>query len=415
MQSIVCDRPYQFVPPRHGRWWPIILQNILPAYLKRSYGIETVEIRGGEKLRASLGSGHGILLAPNHSRPCDPMLMLLLARETGRPFFTMASAHLFMNGGLQAWLLPRAGAFSVYREGMDRAAVSTAVDILAAAERPLVLFPEGIVTRTNDRLGYLQEGTAFIARSAAKKRSKAAGTAAASAASSSNSRVVVHPVAIRYYFRGDIEAAVDDVLTEIEKRFSWRPQKELAPVDRIIKVGEALLGLKEKEYLGAVESGTIADRLARLIDRILSPMEREWLGGKGFSDTSVVSRVKRLRAEIVPDLVGQELTEEDRAKRWRHLADIYLVQQLSLYPPDYVASQPTPERILETIERFEEDLTDNARIHRPMEAVIEVGDAIEVSEERATKGEPDPLMKKLEDELARMLSARTREQSSSTA
>ena len=39
----------------------------------------------------------------------------------------MASAHLFLDGGMMAYLLPRAGAFSVYREGIDRPAIATAI------------------------------------------------------------------------------------------------------------------------------------------------------------------------------------------------------------------------------------------------------------------------------------------------
>ena len=41
----------------------------------------------------------------------------------------------------------------------------------------------------------------------------------------------------------------------------------------------------------------------------------------------------------------------ERARRWEQLADLYLVGQLSCYPPDYLAAKPTPERLLETVER----------------------------------------------------------------
>ena len=37
---------------------------------------------------------------------------------------------------------------------------------------------------------------------------------------------------------------------------------------------------------------------------------------------------------------------------------IYLAGQLACYPPDYLAANPTPERLLETVERFEEDRFD---------------------------------------------------------
>ncbi len=73
-----------------------------------------------------------------------------------------------------------------------------------------------------------------------------------------------------------------------------------------------------------------------------------------------MARVKRLRAAILPEMVTGDLTEADRAARWRHLADVYLVQQLHCYPGDYMEI-PAPEHMLETVERYEEDLTDAAR------------------------------------------------------
>jgi hypothetical protein len=303
----------------------------------------------------------------------------------------MASWHLFMQGRFQAWLIRRLGAFSVYREGLDREAIRAATAILVRAERPLLLLPEGIVTRTNDRLGSLQEGVTFIARAAARLRARA----------TPPGQVVIHPVALKYFFEGDLEASAGPVLEAIEKRLSWQPQRGLPLAERIAKVGEALLSLKEIEYLGKAQPGTLAERLAALIDRLLVPLEKEWLHGQ--REASVVERIKRLRSAIVPALAAGALSEAERACRWRQLADIYLAQQLSCYPPDYLSGQPTPERLLETVERFEEDLTDTARVHRPLRVVIELGPALPVSSGRDKAGAEDPLLKQLEHQLRKML------------
>ncbi len=391
MQNIVIDQPYQFVPPHCGRFWYALFGLWLPRYLNRNHGIESVECRGVEHLRRSLEAGHGILLTSNHSRPCDPMTLGMLSLAVRRPFYMMASWHLFRQSRFQTWLLPRIGAFSVYREGLDREALKAAVEILNEAERPLLLFPEGVVSRTNDRLNNLMEGTAFIAHTAAKQR----------AAATPAGQVVVHPVAIRYLFRGDLEAALTPVIEEIEARFSWRPPHGCRLRERINRVGEALLSLKELEYLGQLQTGEVPERLGRLINRLLQPLEKEWLKGEGDSD--VVARVKKLRMAILPDLVSGEIDEAERARRWRQLADLYLAQQLSCYPPDYIRSWPTPERLLETVERFEEDLTDRTRIHRPLHAIIEVGEALSVSPVRERGGGPDPLMEKIRGQLEAML------------
>ena len=99
----------------------------------------------------------------------------------------------------------------------------------------------------------------------------------------------------------------------------------------------------------------------------------------------------------------RKIDEAERARRWQQLADIYLAQQLSNYPPDYFLPEPTVEKLLETVERFEEDLTDNVRVHRPIHTVIKVGDAIEVppGRERGTQG--DSLMAQVRHQLEAML------------
>src|ERR1700684_2347406 len=172
MQNIVIEKPYVPIPPYHGRIWPNILTLFVPRMLRKKTGTASVECTHADRLAKSIAAGHGILLTPNHCRDEDPFPLGILSRQVHSPFFIMARWHLFMQNRLKGFLRRRAGAFSIYREGIDRAAVNTAVEILENAERPLVIFPEGIVSRTNDKLNDLLEGTALIARTAAKKRAK---------------------------------------------------------------------------------------------------------------------------------------------------------------------------------------------------------------------------------------------------
>jgi 1-acyl-sn-glycerol-3-phosphate acyltransferase len=389
MQNIVIDKLYKFIPPKRHQLWPKLIRPILPWLVKKYHGIESTECGGLEKLKRSVDAGHGIILAPNHCRPCDPMVLGL---SLSQPFYIMASWHLFMQGPLMTWILPRMGVFSMYREGLDREAIKCAAQILVEAKRPLVIFPEGVISRTNDRLNHLMDGTVFIARNAAKQR----------AALKNPGKVVIHPVAIRYFFRGDINKALEPVLEEIEKRFLWRPQNQKPLKERIFRIGDALLSVKEIEYFGEARKGSFSDRTKMLIDQLLLPLEQEWLK-KASTETDIVSRVKILRMAILPEMVSGEISEEERSRRWKQLADLYFAQQLYFYPPDYFSEPPTNEQMLETVERFEEDLTDVARIHRPLHAVLEVGDAIEVSPIRERGNENDPVMVTLRSELERML------------
>ena len=391
MQNVVIDKPYRFVPPRHGDFWPTLMRGYMPFYLRKYHGIEGYEFFGLDRLKASRAAGHGIMLAPNHCRPCDPMVLGLMTATFSQPLYIMASWHLFMQGRLLPWLLPRLGVFSVHREGLDREALKCAVQILVDARRPLVVFPEGAISRTSDRLNPLMDGTAFIARTAAKQRTE----------QSPPGKVVIHPVGIRYSFRGDVARALTPVLEDIERRLSWHPQSHRPLVERIVKVGDALLTLKELEYAEQPQAGTLAQRISALMDQLLVPLEKEWLKGK--REGNVTARVKALRTAILPDMVSGDIAEDERARRWRQLTDVCLAQQLFFYPPDYFSTPPTPEQLLETVERFEEDLTDKVRVHRPIHAAIEVGEAIEVSPVRERGVESDPVMAKVRSAIEGML------------
>ena len=402
MQQIIFEDPYQFVPPHRGNRWPEFLGLFLARILRKSYGVAELECRGTERFQKSLDAGHGILLAANHCRPADPFVVGLFARRMPVNLYVMASWSVFKQSRLQTFIARRLGAFSLYREGMDRASVNTAIEMMENAQRPLVIFPEGVISRTNDRLGEMMEGTAFMARQAARKRAKA----------DPNSKVVIHPIAVKYQFQGQLEQSLQPVLTEIEERLTWRPQSHLPLFDRVKQIGAALVALKEMEFLGQPGSGSLHERIGRLVDHLLTPLETEWLKSPQTGDA--VARVKNLRVAILPDMVEGRVTDAERDRRWRQLADLYLAQQLWFYPADYVTQDSSAERFLETVEKFEEDLTDTTRVHGPWKAVLQVGDAIEVSPDRHKRIPEDPLMVELKNSMTSMLGSLVAELTSQT-
>ena len=393
MQNIIVEKPYKFRPPCRGTIWSSLIQqfNLFTRFLRRKEGVVDHEVRHLDRLLESLQAGHGILITPNHSRNADPLVMGWITKAAKCHVYAMASWHLFNQDWFTSWAIHKMGGFSVYREGIDRQAINMAVDILNTAERPLVIFPEGAVTRTNDQLHALLDGVAFIARSAAKRRRRR----------SADLKVVVHPVALKYFFQGDLNLVADEVLTRIEQRLSWRPQRELPLMSRVGKVGMALLSLKELEYFESTQQGSLEQRLNRLIQRLVVPLEEEWFGQS--QQGSVIPRIKALRMKILPEMVRGEVDEEERQRRWKQLADLYLVQQISCYPPDYLSKFPSRDRIFETLERFEEDLTDQVQVHGSLKVVIDIGEAIEVSPDRDRTLKSDPLMNQLETQLQEML------------
>lgn len=384
--------------------WSEFFRRVLPSYLRVSHGIVEVRCRGLERLRESVRQGHGVLLAPNHCRLSDPMTMGWIVRETGIHLYTMASWHLFKQDRLfdrlSAGMMRRLGAFSILREGIDRAALNEATEILATAERPLVIFPEGVVSRANDRLGPLMDGVSFITRMAAKK-----------AAKEERPGIVVHPVALRYVFLDDVDAAVAPFLTELESRLTWQARSGRPAAERLGCIGEALLSLKEIEVLGHAGEGDLHERRHHLIERLLGPIEHEW-SIRVSEQENIVSRAKEIRAALYPRLLEVKLRDAERFRLRNQLAHAYLAQQLHFHPEGYLHSDAPSEHVLETVERLEEDLTGRIRVYGRFRVLLDVGEAIavpSVREKREARGGPDPLLESISEQLRRMLEASGRE------
>ena len=115
-------------------------------------------------------------------------------------------------------------------------------------------------------------------------------------------------------------------------------------------------------------------------------------------------RVKRLRSAIVPDMMAGRVSLEDRDRRWRDLAAAYYAQNISHYPRDYILREKNyPERVVETVERLQEDFTDVMSVHEPFHAVIQVGEAIPVGTERVRDELGDPVMADVRHQLQTMI------------
>ena len=172
MQKLVFEEPYEFIPPGRGRFWSWFVGTFLPTIARRRFGITQHSVSGVEHLRKSVEAGHGIILSPNHSRLSDPILNGLITTKVPCLAYAMASWHVFKQHWLESYVCRHCGGFSVFREGLDRKALDLAIQIVSEAERPLIIFGEGVISAANDRLLPLMDGIGFIARAAARKRAK---------------------------------------------------------------------------------------------------------------------------------------------------------------------------------------------------------------------------------------------------
>ncbi len=390
MRESQLAEPYRFVKPHRGRFWTRLLVPILlPIYRRLWARVHNIEIRGVKHLTDSLAAGHAVALAPNHCRLSDPLMMICLGRAAGTDLWGMGNWNVFQSHPFFRWIGPRLGAFSVLREGIDRESLNCAIELLSEAQRPLVIFPEGGLSRTNDLTINLLDGLSFVTRMAARKFSK----------SNSSSQVVVHPVALKYFYLGDLKAAAEPILSSIERQHGTAAHDVL--FDRIMAALEAVLGAQETTRFGSVRTGTVFERIDLLIGDLLPPLEEHYALRPQAQD--VISRVVSVRTAVRARLINEDLSAEDREECGRHLATLELVHELSLFPPNYLTKESSAERYLETLERLDELMTGEARPQGPFRLIVEVGPAIPVSSERVRGAVGDALTQELRRRLQDML------------
>lgn len=381
---------YHFIPPYRSTFWCRLARWLMPHQLRRQMAVARWHFQGLDLLRESLRAGAGILLTPNHCRYSDPAVVGQLGAHLGSFFYFIASYHLFKQGRLLGWYLNRIGGFSINRDGADRESLRESIRILTNAERPLVVFPEGTWFRQNDRLGPLQEGVALIARQAARRTHRP---------------VRVHPVGIKYWLLQDPRPVLGQRLQKLEAQLGWRPQRDLPLVVRFEKLGSALLGIKEVEFLGQVQPGSLDERIGRLAESRVAAAEKYYMGSTGGG--WILERIRRLRRHLVGRLVGVGNDPAEIREVHEALEDLLFCENLSSNSMDYLYERPNAERLVETLQRLEETMTDQfEEAVAPLGVVVAVGPALDVeagADKGAAGNEGHPLMQRLSHAIQGLL------------
>ena len=364
-------------PPR---WWP---PKLSPGLVRATRGyrrwqlrsrqqIRQITLEGGEYLRQELDAGHGVLLTPNHAAHYDSAALYLAADQIPTPLYFMTAWQVFgMSSRWDRFLMQRLGCFSIDRENADRRAFKQALTILKQSPHPLVIFPEGDIYHITDRVTPFREGAAAVAIAAARK---------------SDRPISIVPCGIKFWYEEDPTEALHALMSQLDTRLFLRPKPNTPLRDRIYRFAEALLSLKEIEYLGTTQAGVLSDRIRNLAHSILVDMERRH--ALEHVSAQIPERVKNLRQSIIRkvDAVnrrGKTMRETEASMLGADMEDLFFVMQLYSYPGDYLLDNPSVERLAETLDKFEEDVLDRdiptVRGRRRVE--VQFGQPIRVSAE----------------------------------
>lgn len=375
-------QPYG-VPPR---WWPPVLT---PWLVRMSRGwrarqlrkqlVENVDVRGGERLRQALDAGYGVMICPNHSVHYDSAALYLAADQVDTPLYFMTAWQVFAMSSLrERWAMQRIGCFSVNREGNDRKALKQSMEILQNERQPLVIFPEGDIYHVSDYVMPFREGAAAIALSAARKAQR---------------RIVTIPCGIRFRYIDDPRPKLKIAVAELEDRLYLRSDESTPLVERILRISESAIALKEVDYLGHTGSGVIRDRIDGLTDEVLTRLEAKHR--QNAKSLSVPERVKQLRRHLITsfettrDNGSPAESRREAGEIVQGMEELFFAIQLYSYRGDYLLGNPSIERIAETVDKLEEDLLDRdlPGLRGSRTAVVEFGELIEVSPKKGGRGQ----------------------------
>jgi 1-acyl-sn-glycerol-3-phosphate acyltransferase len=356
--------PYRFVPPYRSTRWAKVFGLLLPRHLRRRFGVSRWHFQGTEHLLDSMRQSAGVILAANHCRWADPAVLGMMGRSIGQYFYYLMSYHLLKQGWFSRWYLNRGGGFSIWREGADREGLRASSQVVAEAERPLVLFPEGTWFRQNDRLGPIQEGISVIARLAARQTERP---------------ILIHPVAIKYWSLEDPQPVLSRLLAARERHFGWAPQHHLDLMQRTEKLSEAIVALKEIEHFGRVGGGDVDARIRAFVDGQIAALEKSYFG-QGFEGW-YMERIRRLRQLLARRLIESATNTFAVAELYRALDQLLFCENLSAHSFEYLRERPSFERLTETVQRMEEIVSDQWDVLvGPAGVVVSVGPALDVRE-----------------------------------
>lgn len=360
--------------------------------------IERIDVEGLDHLGNAQRAGSGILLTPNHSFHWDSYCLLEAAERLRTPFYIMTAWQVFAQSNwFECESMRRCGCFSVDREGNDIQSLKTAVDVMQNRPNPLVIFPEGDVYHTNDRVTPFRDGAAAMALLAARKAERP---------------VVIIPVAIKRWYTQDPTPSMLITAEQLERRLYWRPRRHIDLRQRIFHIADGLLSLKELEHFGKSLNGDLPTRLRGLASSVLSCCEDRY----SIRDRNgmIPERIKEVRRHIIQaqqaastatpstnsstprtdstslppeqvaapkQAIGFANASDAQRQQWlADMEDMFLVTQLYSYPGDYMEQNPTWERQAETLDKLEEDALGATypSLRGPRRVVVKFGEPYEL-------------------------------------
>jgi hypothetical protein len=384
--------PQLFIPAKPSV--PVIWGSrvVLRRILKRAYSCTDIVFRPEEIRELRKLSHDRVLLAPNHPMRADPAVMFALAAKVNQVFHFMSNREQFNRSRSYRWLLTRCGAYSIARGVADRESLIYTKSLLLQPDAKLVIFPEGGNYSRSDVVFPFQPGVFSLVRSACDELSKRG----------EEGPLWVQPVALKYFYERDIEAEIDQALSELELAVGLDPRSAPDELDRFVNIGEAIISSFEKHYRMRPREDDLFDRAERVICHMIEGVEAALGLPKSGQSLDLQAAPVRTR-ELLMRFYG--LSHEESATKTEYERNLLMeefermrmvrsqLQRLENWialERNYLRSNPTPERKADYIMRFQREVYGKVQWKVPRICYVRLAKPLDAREFLSGSGKQGP-------------------------
>ena len=361
---------YRYSRPRHNHLLMGLARLAAPLGLGIITHVDRVEIDAEDRSRLLELRGQRVILAPNHPS-FEPAVMMHLSTLL-RTEFNYLVAREWFDFPLKRFICRRIGAYAVQRGMRDRMAGNATVELLRSGERWLVIFPEGENYYFNDLVLPFLPGAArfgYIAQQDLQQEG-------------ARESVQLVPLAVRYHFRGNADRQIRRSLARLEARLSLPGSGSL--LRRTELVTEAVLGINERLYGLQPDDGADADaRIARLRETVLAEIEHRLAIDNTDPGSPLRNRLRKLFVAVTRLKRGGGSPYERQLLGRRAIAlkeELQRVLEFVAIQGRYLQDDPSAERCIDLLCRFEREVFGSMRFYGPRTARLGVGRVIRLAD-----------------------------------